>query len=149
MSRKVKILILASVLLNVLLTGMILGHFSHWIGHTWSRSHAVDLPQEKKDYIQAALRKAFKENRSLHDEMRRRREHTLRILKTEPFDEAAYQREVENIHTLRGQMMQHLADTVKKLAKELSPEERQALAEILRRPPPYKRLPGGYPPPPL
>ncbi len=149
MSRKIKIFIMASVLFNLLLAGVLAGHLSHRWGtaHRWQAK--IELPKERQDHIRAVLRKAFKENRPLYDAMKQSREEALRILKAEPFDEDAYQHEVEKLHALRGKVMQHLADTVKELAKELTPKEREALAAILRRPPPYKRLPGGYPPPPL
>jgi uncharacterized membrane protein len=70
------------------------------------------------------------------DQIRVAREETLRILSTDPFDEAAYDRHVSQIDDLQLQMFKKIGQTVKEIAKELSPEERRLFAKILRRPPP-------------
>ena len=53
----------------------------------------------------------------------------------EPFDGTAYDRQVSKIHELYGQRSQRMAEIVKEVAKDLPPEQRQVLAEVLKRPP--------------
>jgi hypothetical protein len=43
---------------------------------------------------------------------------------------------VSQIDDLQLQMFKKMGQTVKEIAKELSPEERRLFAKILRRPPP-------------
>ena len=63
-------------------------------------------------------------------------ESRLGTLSVEPFDEAAYDRQVSKIHELQLQMFKKMGQVVKEIAKELSVEERRNFAQILRRPPP-------------
>lgn len=147
MNNKIKAFILASILLNVLLGGVILGHvlkMARYGRHLPPLSEEqLNLHGEKLERFREILHGAHLENRDLYEKIRQAREEALEILTAETFDESAYQKQVEILHNLRGQMMQRFADAVKKLAKELTPNERAALAEILRHPPP----PDGHRPP--
>jgi uncharacterized membrane protein len=71
----------------------------------------------------------------IREQIREAREEAIRILIAEPFDGTAYDRQVMKIHELHGQRSQRMADLVKEVAKELPPDQRQVLAEVLRRPP--------------
>jgi uncharacterized membrane protein len=68
--------------------------------------------------------------------LRAAREETLGILSAEPFDEAAYDRQIGRIDDLQLQRFKKIGQVVKQIAKELPPEERRIFAQILRRPPP-------------
>jgi hypothetical protein len=57
-------------------------------------------------------------------------------LSADPFEEAAYDRQVSTIHDLQLQMFKKMGQVVKEIAKELSADERRNFAQILRRPPP-------------
>jgi uncharacterized membrane protein len=69
-------------------------------------------------------------------EIRQAREETLKIIAAEPFDEAAYDRQVDRISELRRGMFQHMSDNIKGIVKTLPPEQRKAVADLFRRPPP-------------
>jgi hypothetical protein len=58
------------------------------------------------------------------------------LLSTEPFDDLAYDRQVNKIEELRAEMFKRMGQNMKQTAKELSLEERRMLADLLRRPPP-------------
>lgn len=90
------------------------------------------------------MAKAFRENDDIRKQMDKGRERVLSILSAPEFDEAAYQVETAKLEKLRSVMMQRFADATKELAKQFNQEERKALAEHLRQPPPppYK----GWPP---
>ena len=86
------------------------------------------------------FRDKFAEIRAAGDPLRRQideaRAETLRLLSAEPFDEAAYDRQVRKIEELRAEMFKNMGQLIRQTARELSPEERRMLADVLRRPAP-------------
>lgn len=145
MSKKIKILIIGSLLLNVLLIGVIIGHISHRLSREpffrrHAREFAVKLPADKRELFSKTMEGVHLENREIHRQIREARKRALRILTAPEFDEAAYQTEVDKLNRLRGHMMQRLADVTKELAKQLDQEERKGLAEHLRHPPSRHRV---------
>lgn len=114
MSKKMKALILSSLLLNLLLMGLIIGHASHRLGMGrgyWIRRHlpgvAVKLPEEERALFYDTMKKVHLENREVLDRIRETREEALQILTAPEFDETAYQVQVNKLHDLRGVMMQN------------------------------------------
>jgi uncharacterized membrane protein len=143
MSRKIKILILASLLLNILLSGIIIGDVSHRLGRDrFDRKHgpefAGQLPEDKKKLFFEAMEKIRLENKDIYKQMRETRGKSISILIAPEFDAKAYQREIEKLHELRGLVTQRLANTTKELAKQFNQEERRALAVYIRRPLPSR-----------
>jgi uncharacterized membrane protein len=141
MNRAPKLLFLVSIILNVLLVGVLMGQLPRRLESGSSREQRMeqalkDLPQP----TQTRLREKFKEMRAagdpLRDQLRAAREETLGILSAEPFDEAAYDRQIGRIDDLQLQRFKKIGQVVKQIAKELPPEERRIFAQILRRPPP-------------
>jgi len=141
MNRTLKLLFLVSIILNVLLVGVLMGQLPRRLERVSFREQRMeqalrDLPQP----MQTRLREKFKQMRAagdpLRDQLRVAREETLDILSADPFDEAAYDREVSKIDNLQLQLFKKMGHVVKEVAKELSPEERRIFAQILRRPPP-------------
>ena len=141
MNRTLKLLFLGSLILNVVLVGVLMGQLPRRLERGSFREQRMeqalkDLPQA----TQTRLREKFKQMRAagdpLRDQLRAAREETLAILSAEPFDEAAYDRQVSNIDELQLQMFKKIGLVVKEIAKELPPEERRIFAQILRRPPP-------------
>ena len=139
MSKTVRLVFLASLVLNVLLVGVLLGQLPRDVG--FGRQQRLeqalkDLPEP----TQTRFREKFKQMRAsgdpLRDQIRVAREETLNILTADPFDEAAYDRHVNQIDDLQLQMFKKMGQVVKEIAKELPPEERRMFAQILRRPPP-------------
>ena len=140
MSKKVKIFLAVSVLLNFLLIGLVMGHISHRgragkIMERRVRRLASHLPPAKKTLFLDTLRKVYEGNRDVYEEIRASRRRIVKVMSDPEFDEDAYQAEVDKIHELRGRMMKHLSDATKDLAKKFSPEERKALADHLLHPP--------------
>jgi uncharacterized membrane protein len=141
MNKTLKVLFLVSLILNVLLVGVLMGQLPRRLERGSFREQRMeqalrDLPQP----MQTRLREKFKQMRAasdpLRDQLRVAREQTLSTLSAEPFDEAAYDRQVSKIHELQLQMFKKMGQVVKEIAKELSVEERRNFAQILRRPPP-------------
>jgi uncharacterized membrane protein len=139
MSRKVKILVVASVVLNVLFAGVIIGNMFHQMGR-WSafrhdRALAAKLPPEKYRLFTEVMGGARSECKQIRKRIQETREQTLGILTAPEFDEQSFQREVEKLRQLRGQVADRMAGATLELAKQFDPEERRLLGKYLERPP--------------
>lgn len=140
MSRKIRAFILVSILLNLLLGGVILGHVLKVMGRGGHLpdigSKDMRISAEQLTRIRTQLHAAHLANGELFELVWQQRKKALQTILDEPFDEVSYQQQIESIHHLRGQAMQRIADEVKTMALKLNSNERAALAEILRHPPP-------------
>lgn len=138
MSRKMKVLTIGSLLLNVLLIGVIIGDMSHRLHREHffgERELASKLPEDKAELLLDTVEKVHLNNRDVHRQIRQARRRAMKILTAPEFEEASYQIEVEKLHELRGLMGQRLADATLQLARQFNQEERKVLAQQLRRPP--------------
>ncbi len=138
MNRKIKLLLIVSLLLNVLLAGMVTGHMMHRFAPSWGTPAEAVLSPEKQALVHSVMHKAFEENKPLRDEIRQTQDAMGHILESEPFDEAAYDAQTKKLHTLHQLQSQHMAEAFKSLARQMNPSERAALADMLRHPPEHK-----------
>jgi uncharacterized membrane protein len=142
MTKAVKLAFLASLVLNLLLLGVLLGQVPRGLEVTPpTRQQRMEEALKKvPEPTQSRFREKFAQIRTSSGPLRQQideaRAETLRLLSAEPFDEAAYDRQVSKIEELRGAMFKRMGQSMKQTAKELSPEERRMLADLLRRPPP-------------
>jgi len=138
MSKKLRVAFLLSIIINVLLAGVILGALPHrFIGGTSSRerfrSDIDKLPEPARSRFQATIDEFRKS--PLRRQMSEARNEAIRLLVATPFDEAAYDRQVNRINELRQQMTEQMSKEMKKVVRDLPPDQRNAIAEILQRPP--------------
>ena len=141
MNAKLKFAFLASLLVNVFLVGLLLGELPHRFDERLSREERMEkaiekLPEPLRARFREKLERMREGSEQLRDQIQEAREEAIRILIAEPFDETMYDRQVNKIHELYGQRSQRMAAVVKEVAKDLPPEQRQVLAEVLKRPPP-------------
>lgn len=141
MNTKLKLAFLASILANVLLAGVFLGELPRRFDGGSSRQQQMDKAlQDFPAPMQARFREKIdhmrKDVEPIRDRMREAREAAIRILIAEPFDEGAYDRQIDTINDLRVRMTQRMAVSFKEAALDLPPERRSVLAEMLKRPPP-------------
>lgn len=141
MNRKTKLAFLASIVLNVLLVGVLLGQSPHRFDRGALREQRMeevlkDLPQDSQARVRERLQQVRATALPLFTEMRRAQDETARVLASEPFDEGAFDRQESKIHELRADMTRKLSRAVKDATRGLTPEERRRFAELLRRPPP-------------
>lgn len=143
MSKKVKILVVASVVLNVLLAGVIIGHMTQmgrWSASKNDQALAAKLPPEKFKLFTEVMGPARSECKQIRKQIRETRSQTLGILTASEFDEQSFQREVDKLHELRGRVTSRVAEATLVLARQFTAEERQLLGEYLEksrpRPPP-------------
>lgn len=140
MSRKVKLAFLASIIVNVLLIGVIVGHFPRSFDRDSSRQERMEralkgLPEPAQKRFREKIERMRAESEPMRNQTRQARDEAIRILTTEPFDEGAYDRQVSKVNELRVQMTKTLAKSFKEFAKELPSDQRHLLAEMLQQPP--------------
>jgi uncharacterized membrane protein len=139
MNKKLKIAFLLSIVLNVVLLGVVLGAVPRWLAEPASRqeqmeSRIKELPEPAQSGFREKIAQTRKEIEPMRYEIREARAAAIRILSSEPFDEAAYDRQVEKIGELRVRMGKKMAEDIKEFAKDLPQDQRTALAKVLDRP---------------
>jgi uncharacterized membrane protein len=144
MTKRVKLVFLASLVLNLLLLGIILGHVPRGLDARPTRQQRFEEALRKlPEPAQSRLREKFSEIRAAAEPLREQsddaRTEAIRLLSADAFDEAAYDRQVNKIEELRAETFKRMGQVIKKTAKQISPEERRMLAEVLRRPSPPPR----------
>jgi uncharacterized membrane protein len=141
MSKTLRLVFLASLVLNVILLGVIVGHVPRSLQGGPTRQQRMEQALQKlPDPVEAKFREKFQQIRAAGDAQRQQmdaaRDEALRLLSADPFDEAAYDRQVRKIDELREEMFKRMGQAIKQTIKDLSPEERRMFADLLRRPPP-------------
>jgi uncharacterized membrane protein len=145
MTKAVKFTFLASLVLNLFLLGVLLGQVPRGLETTpWTRQQRLEAALKKlPEPAQSRLREKFTRVHAATDPLRRQideaRAEMLGMLSAEPFDETAYDHQVNRIQDLRSEMFKRMGRDFKQTAQELSPEERRMLADLLRRPPPSSK----------
>jgi uncharacterized membrane protein len=141
MTKTIKLAFVASLVLNLLLLGVILGQVPRAFDAAPTRQQRMEESLNKlPEPVQTRFREKFAQIRAAgdpqHQQIDQARAEALKILSAEPFDEAAYDRQINQIDELRAEMFKRMGQVIKQTAKELAPEERRMLADLLRRPPP-------------
>jgi uncharacterized membrane protein len=144
MSKKIKILIFSSLLLNVLLAGVVIGDVSHRFHKEYFvrksvKEFASKLPEDKAALFLETVERVHLNNRDAYHQIREAKKEAMKMLAAPEFDETAYRLQVEKIHELRSLMKRRLADATIELAKQFSQKERKALAQHLRHFPRHSR----------
>lgn len=140
MSKKLKFTFLVSLVLNVLLVGVVLGELPRRFEKGSPRQSRMEralkeLPEPLQTRFREQMERMRENGEPTREQMYKAREEALHILTTEPFNEAAYDQQVNKINELRIQMTKRMAEVVKAVAKDLPLEQRKILAKALQRPP--------------
>jgi uncharacterized membrane protein len=146
MNKTVKLIFLGSMVLNVLFSGILLGQLPNRLGRDSFYQRRIDtaamkLPEPSRAHFRQKMGQVRSEVQPLREQLQEARNEAIRAFTAEPFDEAAYDRQIGKISELRRQMSKRMAATMKEIAKELPLEERQALAEAFKRPPTHRGNP--------
>ena len=95
MTKCVKRCFTVSVVLNVLLFGVLGGHFfMMWQDHPWWEIKE-ELAPETQNYVAATFQNAFRDIREVGDEARKTRADLVKILSAEKFDEKAFDKQIK------------------------------------------------------
>jgi uncharacterized membrane protein len=140
MKESMKKYLILSVMVNLLLAGIIGGHFLR-VGRTGPLSPQIraalgKIPSAKSEMLEGILSELNETNKKKLAEIKERRHGIFEILTKEKFDVIAYQESTLKMNELQGELMKNIGEKIKSIAAELSQEERILLAELLREPPP-------------
>ena len=141
MNNKLKTAFIVSIILNVLLLGIFFGTLSPGFDRENPRRERLTAEIEKlPEPARSRFRDKIAQFRSADDpsreQMRQARNEAIRLLVAEPFEEAAYERQLIKVDELRRQRTKRMSDGMKELVKGLPPEQRTAVGEMLKRPAP-------------
>ena len=141
MSKSFKLIVLASLVLNLLFLGVILGYAPHRFDAPPNRQQRMEAALGKlSEPAQSRFRQIFKQIRAAGDPLREpmdaARNQALQLMSAQTFDEAAYDQQVKKFDELREETFQRMSHVIKQVVKDLTPDDRRTLAELLRRPPP-------------
>jgi uncharacterized membrane protein len=144
MNIKLKSAFIASIVLNVLLLGIFFGTLRPGFGRESSRRERLTaeidkLPEPARSRFRDKMAQLRPVDDPVREQMRQTRNQAIELLIAEPFDEAAYDKQLIKINQLRGQMSKRVADDLKELVRGLPPEQRAAVGEVLKRPAPPAR----------
>lgn len=138
--KKIKLLIVVSLLLNMILGGMLLGMSMR--EHDRSPVAAMkvwgsnELPEEKRASFNAMMQTLENDTQGIRQQVQETRKEMYRLLSAEPYDKRAYLAAVAKFQRLMKSQMQHFTQAIANYAGELTPEERASLATMLERRPP-------------
>lgn len=140
MNTTLKFAFLVSLLLNVLFVGLLLGELPQRFDVPSAYRERIDLAiQELPEPVQSRFREQWdrtrEDNERTRAQIQNAREEAIRVLSTEPFNPTAYDQQVDTINALRVEKSKRMAEIVKDVAKDVSLEQRKALAGVLKRPP--------------
>ena len=137
MSQSLRTLLVLSLLLNVLLAGILLGHSWQSIVSSVAATPeeiVAALPAETRTTFNNALADAKTRIDPLRTEVVANRHEALCLLSATPFDKKAYMAKVEKLHVLHGKITLAIAKEVTAVADQLPPHARLAFADMLRPP---------------
>jgi len=138
MSNKIKILLTASLALNILLIGISIGQISgkYMIKRQFRadfKNSIQNLSEEKASLVKKTMRNLHKETKTTRKEIKKTRKNIYKIITAPSFNEAAYDKEVDKLDELHGEIMGYFSNATKDLAGQLDQDERKVIAEILKQ----------------
>ena len=138
MNRTFKLLFFGSVVLNVILVGVFFGRVTHRFERAPSRQERLEnslkeFPEPVRSQFRDTLKRMDQEGEPLGSQIQHARDEILRIIVSEPFDEAAFDQQIKKINELRIQRAQIMTKIVKDVVKNSTPNQRKMLVEMLQR----------------
>jgi uncharacterized membrane protein len=139
MNKTLKATLLASLILNVLFVGVLLGQLPNRLAtgavfRQRMEGAINELPEPARSRFRQQIEQTRQEVQPLRDQIQEARNEAVRVFVAEKFDEPAYDRQVSKISELRAELAKRMAASVKEAAKDLPSEQRQTLAEAFKRP---------------
>jgi len=138
MNRTFKLLFFGSVVLNVILVGVFFGRVTHRFERAPSRQERLEnslkeFPEPVRSQFRDTLKRMDQEGEPLWSQIQQARDEILRIIVSDPFDEAAFDQQIKKINELRIQRAQIMTKIVKDVVKNSTPNQRKMLVEMLQR----------------
>lgn len=135
MSKRFKIILTVSVLLNIVLAGITAGMMMQCGQPSWQpKEEMARLSPEAK----SLMGESFAQNRramdKVFDDAKKARRDVVRILTAESFDKGAYEKASETLRDKQVQIMAKRAGAAGDLAAKMKAEDRKIMAEWLAGP---------------
>lgn len=138
MNTKIKLLLTLSIILNFLFVGLLIGNASKNLIHEKDdKNHFLEITKKLPPEKQKLVMEKFDALKSERDETKaqiyKTRMEIAEILKAPEFDQKLYDKKISKMHRLYRGKAKKLANTIKELAIQFTPEERAVLAEMLEK----------------
>lgn len=141
MNRGLKLLLVFSVLLNLLLVGLVVGHvMRQYDRDLFTSVYRIGkiglLDQETHQKLDAQLQKAREDNKPLQQQLVDARQKAVVLLSQEPFDRAALEAHIAGTEHIRAAIRARLTAFLLDAAESLPAPNRTILVDILNLPTP-------------
>lgn len=138
MTSNIKIILAVSIILNFLLIGLILGSFSTRFMHKWGTKDyypqmVEKLPEDKQELVYQKMDKLYRQKKEHWKKIQKTKSELRDIIKAPEFSETLYDQKINELHGLYRDMAVNLAQSIKELARDFTPEERAVLSEFLNK----------------
>lgn len=138
MNNKIKIALTVSIILNFLFAGLLIGNVSKSFLHDKSDHSSFmemteKLPPEKQKLFMERIETLKEEHKKVKQDIRNTKKEIADILRAPGFDEQLYEMKISEMHNLYRGKAKNMANTIKELAVQFTPEEREVLAEMLEK----------------
>lgn len=135
MSKKIKILMTVSVILNLILAGWIVGQVMrpHGPWHHGPDKMVQELPPQLRKEVEAVFEASHEKAKGVFEAMMAAKAELRGALSAETFDVQAYNNASRKLNELKAQMMALKADKTREIASRLSAIDRRKLAGHLMR----------------
>ncbi|HTN71630.1 MAG TPA: periplasmic heavy metal sensor [Methylomirabilota bacterium] len=138
MNKTVKMVFLGSLVLNVLLLGVLLGRLPHRFERAPSRQERVEnslkeFPEPARTRFRDTLERMRHDGEPIDNQIQQTRDEILRIIVNDPFDEAAFDRQIAKINELRIERAGIMTKIIKDVVKNSTPDQRKMLVDMLKR----------------
>lgn len=135
-----KLLLLASLFLNLLLFGIVMGHVVRVLDQSlFGQAYRLERMGKLSEESQKKLKTVLEDVRASHMErftaLYAVRDDVETVLAKEPFDRAAFLAHITKAAELKTSMALELAEKAADMAPQLSLQERAVLADIIKLPP--------------
>jgi uncharacterized membrane protein len=133
MSKRLKMVFMVSLIINVLLVGIVGGlAYKKWSAHPWHKIKH-ELSPETRHIVGRSLQGAFRDIKPLGNKARKARADLVKILSADEFDGEKYDQAAQRLVTVQDQMRAKKIEVTKEVASQLSVEEREKMADRMTR----------------
>jgi len=149
MSKKIRILITVSIVLNVIFLGFAVGAvYRHMDNKPW-RELRSELAPETKHLMARQFEKNHTELETVVKRAKSQKEKLIEMLTAENFDRARFEREAKRLHGYQSQIRERKLESLAELADQLPMTERDKLCGLFRHALHEKPRHGGKPKHPI
>lgn len=138
MNDKIKLVLTVSVILNFLMIGLLIGDISKSLflkedKYDHFKEMTEKLPDDKMQMVMERIKSMKEDHKMVKEEILNTKKQIADILRAPEFNEEMYDKKILEMHNLYRGKARNMANTIKELARELTPEEREVLAQMIEK----------------